>query len=128
MRWRVARDPAREREILFESGDVDNTIDRASQTLEATYTTPHFAHLNMETNNCAAHVTADRCIIATSHQSPPHAVMFAAKVTGLPADKIEIRTGRIGCGLGRKWQSDFLSEAIYLSRTVGTPVKGFLDP
>lgn len=121
----VASDTSREREMLFENGDFDTAFAGATQTIEATYTTPHFAHLNMETNNCAAHVTAERCIIATSHQSPPHAAMYAANATGLSADKIEVRTGRLGCGMGRKWQSDFLSEAIYLSQNVGTPIKVF---
>ncbi len=121
----VIRDSSREREILHEAGDFDAAYEGAPQRVQSTYTTPHFAHLNMETNNCAAHVTAERCIIATSHQSPPYAAMYAARATGLPEDKIEVRSGRIGCGLGRKWQSDFLSEAVFLSQTVGTPIKVF---
>ncbi len=121
----VVLDSSRERQVLFNLGDFDASYDRAAQKIQSTYTTPHFAHLNMETNNCAAHVTDDHCILATSHQSPPYAVMYAAKVTGLPIEKIEMRSGRIGCGLGRKWQSDFLSEAIYLSQTLGTPIKVF---
>ena len=121
----VAADASREREVIHEAGDFDTAYAGAATTLEAVYTTPHFAHFNMETNNCAAHVMDDACIVTTSHQSPPHAAIYAARATGLPIDKIELRAGRIGCGLGRKWQSDFLSEAIYLSQQTGGPIKVF---
>jgi len=116
-------DRDRERQIIYESGDVEAGLARAETTLAAAYTVPHFAHFTMEPLNCAAHVTAERCVLATSHQNPAHAAQFAARMTGLPVDAIEVRSGRLGCGLGRKYLQDPVAEAIYLSQAVKGPVK-----
>ena len=111
--------------MLHNAGDVDAALAGAARTLEASYTVPHFSHFNMEPLNCAAHVTTDQCIVATSHQNPALAVGFIAEMTGLPPEKIEFRNGRVGCGLGRKWPNDFVAEAVNLSQMIGEPVKIF---
>ena len=121
----AAADNARERTVLHNAGDVDAALAGAARTLEASYTVPHFSHFNMEPLNCAAHVTTDQCIVATSHQNPAFSVSFIAKMTGLPPEKIEFRNGRVGCGLGRKWPNDFVAEAVNLSQMIGEPVKIF---
>ncbi|MEL7046379.1 MAG: molybdopterin cofactor-binding domain-containing protein, partial [Pseudomonadota bacterium] len=118
-------DSAQERNVLHEAGDVDSALADAPRRHRATYSVPHFAHLNMEPLNCTASVTADRCILALSHQSVSHAAMFAADHLGIPVEQVEVRVGRIGCGLGRKWNSDFIFEALHLSQEVGAPVKVF---
>ena len=121
----AAADNARERTVLHDAGDVDAALANAARRVKATYTVPHFSHFNMEPLNCAAHVTKDQCIVATSHQNPAFAVSFIAEMTGLPPEKIEFRNGRVGCGLGRKWLNDFVAEAVNLSQMIGEPVKVF---
>ncbi len=114
-----------ERRVLFEKGDVDAALEGAATKIEATYSNPHFAHMNMEPINCAASVESDRCIIATSHQNPRGAATYAHEKTKVPIEKIEVRAGRIGCGFGRKWSNEFVAEALFLSGEVKTPVRVF---
>lgn len=114
-----------ELQIEHEEGDFDRAFAAAETKLEATYTTPHFAHLNMEPITCSADVKADRALIRTSHQFPPDVAQQAAKMTGLEIEQITVETGRIGCGFGRKFYQDFVAEAVYLSQQVSAPVKVF---
>lgn len=111
--------------ILFEAGDFDAAYAGATKKIEAVYTNPHFSHLNMEPMNCAAFVTDRHCLVTTSHQAPSEAAKYIQEFTGLPVEKIEVRVGRIGCGFGRKWNNDFVAEALYLSRATKAPVKVF---
>jgi len=49
--------------------------------------------------------------------------MTAAKISGLPNDKVHVHTTFLGCGLGRRGDTGFVTEAVIASKSVGKPVK-----
>jgi isoquinoline 1-oxidoreductase beta subunit len=49
--------------------------------------------------------------------------MVGAQITGLPEEAIEVHTTLLGGGFGRRFELDFIAEAIELSMTIGEPVK-----
>ena len=93
--------------------------------LEAVYELPYLSHAAMEPLNCAAHWRADRCDVwtGTQFQSPDRAA--AAQLAGLPPEKVFIHTMLLGGGFGRRGNpgSDFVREAVELSRKIGGPVQ-----
>ncbi|MBL4791290.1 MAG: xanthine dehydrogenase family protein molybdopterin-binding subunit [Kordiimonadaceae bacterium] len=111
--------------VGYTEGNFEAAYEKAAQKITATYTTPHFAHMNMEPLTAAADVRSDSCLVTTSHQNPPGVAEYAMNFTGLAIEKITVKVGRIGCGFGRKYINDFVAEALYLSKEVGTPVKVF---
>jgi len=85
----------------------------------------------MEPQNCTADVRADRCVIWAPTQFQAGDPMFAGggargvamQITGLSREKIEVHTTQLGGGFGRRLESDFVVEAVQLSKAVGAPVK-----
>lgn len=104
-------------------GDVEAAFAAAAQTLEATYSHPHWAHTCIEPHNCVADVREDSAKIWTSHQSITESINAAARATGLEIHQIESNVLRCGTGLGRKYTPDFVMEACILSKEIGAPVK-----
>jgi isoquinoline 1-oxidoreductase beta subunit len=47
----------------------------------------------------------------------------AAELTGLAKERVRVHTTFLGGGFGRRLESDFVSEAVRLSKAVGAPVK-----
>jgi isoquinoline 1-oxidoreductase beta subunit len=108
---------------VHEAGDAKKAISEAAKKVEATYYVPCVAHATMEPLNCTAHVQSDRCDVWASNQNQTLCEGMAAGITKLPPEKIHIHTTFLGCGLGRKAFTDFVPEAVILSKALGKPVK-----
>jgi isoquinoline 1-oxidoreductase beta subunit len=108
---------------VHEAGDAKKTISEAAKKVEATYYVPAVAHTTMEPMTATAYVQADRCDVWTSTQGQTGALGMAAGITKLPPDKIHIHTTFLGCGLGRKAFTNFVPEAVILSKALEKPVK-----
>ena len=91
--------------------------------IEATYQAPMMAHATMEPMNCTVHVTAAQCEIWTGTQVPARAAAAAAKITGLPADRIVLHNHYIGGGFGRRLEIDFVEQAVSFAKQVPYPLK-----
>ncbi len=104
-------------------GDAPAAIAAATKTITATYEVPYLAHAPMEPLNCSAHVRADSCDVWASTQNQSAAQQVAAKVTGLPPEKITVHTLYMGGGFGRRAGSDYMGEAVEISKAVNAPVK-----
>lgn len=91
--------------------------------LEADYSLPYFAHAGMEPMCCVADVRSDRCEIWAPCQDPRPAASTAAMITSLPEESITLHIPLIGGRFGRGLQTDFVEEAVELSKAVGAPVK-----
>ena len=109
--------------IVRNDGDVDAALASATTVVDATYELPFLAHVPMEPMNCTAHVTAERCEIWGPMQGPAGAQSFAARITGLPNERIIVHMTRSGGGFGRRLMSDVAAEAVFLSWAVGMPVQ-----
>jgi len=97
-------------------------------TLAATYTLPYLAHATMEVLNCTVSITFSggsptKCEIWAPTQGASFVANVAAGLTGLPASAITVHTTFAGGGLGRKFEVDFVSQAIQVAMVVQKPVK-----
>ncbi|HEX4555630.1 MAG TPA: xanthine dehydrogenase family protein molybdopterin-binding subunit [Xanthobacteraceae bacterium] len=104
-------------------GDVDAAMAGAATKLEAIYQVPFLAHATMEPMNCTIHVRPDGCEIWVGNQAIARAQAAAAKVTGLPLDKVVVHNHLIGGGFGRRLESDGIARAAEIARQVDGPVK-----
>jgi CO/xanthine dehydrogenase Mo-binding subunit len=105
-----------------DDGNVDEGRE-LHRTFAATYATPFLTHATIEPVNTTAHVQKEACEIWGPLQYADGVQQDAARITGLPASAITVHTTFVGGGLGRKAESDFASDAILLSKTIGGPVQ-----
>jgi isoquinoline 1-oxidoreductase beta subunit len=106
-------------------GEVGAALAKASKTVEAEYFVPYLAHAMMEPPNCTVMIGPDKCEIWTGTQFQTLDQQFAAKITGLKPEQIEIHTTFLGGGFGRRANptSDFVTEAVHVAKASGKPVK-----
>jgi isoquinoline 1-oxidoreductase beta subunit len=91
--------------------------------LEAAYELPFLAHATMEPMNCTVHVTPTTCEVWVGIQVLSRAQAIAAKVTGLPLDKVTVHNHLIGGGFGRRLEVDMIDTAVQIAKQVDGPVK-----
>jgi isoquinoline 1-oxidoreductase beta subunit len=108
-----------------QAGDATATLGKAAKTIEAEYSVPYLAHAPMEPLNCTVKISKDKCEIWTGTQFQTLDQMIAGKITGLKPEQVEIHTQFLGGGFGRRANptSDFVSEAVYVAKAAGAPVK-----
>jgi isoquinoline 1-oxidoreductase beta subunit len=104
-------------------GDVGPAMAKAITKVDANYEVPFLAHATMEPMNCTVHVRPDGCEIWVGNQAIARVQTAAAKVTGLPLDKVTVHNHLIGGGFGRRLESDGASRAVEIARHVDGPVK-----
>jgi isoquinoline 1-oxidoreductase beta subunit len=104
-------------------GDVEGAFTAARKRVEAVYELPFLAHATMEPVNTTVHVRPDGCDIWVGTQTPVVAQTHAARIVGLPKDKVRIHNHLIGGGFGRRLQADTIEQAVAFARQVDYPVK-----
>jgi isoquinoline 1-oxidoreductase beta subunit len=108
--------------VVKQAGDI--TAGLATGTIvTANYETPYLSHAPMEPMNTTADVRADGVTLWTPTQAQTNAQKAAAKVTGLPLEKIVVNTTFLGGGFGRRGEDDFIIDAVETSKAAGVPVK-----
>ena len=104
-------------------GDVTAALAGAAKRIEQFYAVPFLHHATMEPMNCTAHVRADSCEVWAPTQNQSRAQEVAAEAAGLPKEKVRIHTTLLGGGFGRRLESDFVAEAVSISKAVRAPVQ-----
>lgn len=104
-------------------GDAQKALAEAAKKLEAVYYVPMVAHATMEPMNATAWVQSDRCDVWAPTQAQTVNQGVAARISGLPPEKVFIHTTFLGCGLGRRARPDFVADAVGISKGLGKPVK-----
>jgi isoquinoline 1-oxidoreductase subunit beta len=104
-------------------GDVGKAMAGAATRVEATYQVPFLAHATMEPMNCTVHVRQDGCEIWVGTQALARAQAAAAKVLGLPPDKVVVHNHLLGGGFGRRLDVDGVVRAAEIAKQVDGPVK-----
>jgi len=121
--WKQLRAASRQDGAVAKSvGDVA-TQPRDGERVEAEYELPLLAHATMEPLNCTVHVEPDRCEVWVGSQVLARAATTAAKVTGLPLDKVVVHNHLIGGGFGRRLETDYVERAVRVGQRVSGPVK-----
>lgn len=105
------------------SATPEAVLANAKVKVDATYNLPFLAHACMEVLNCTASVTATSAEVWAPTQGQGLCFGTVQAVTGLPASAIKIHTTFLGGGLGRKFDQDFVAEAVKIAKAVGKPVK-----
>lgn len=106
-------------------GDAAAALSKASKKVEATYDLPFLAHATMEPMNAVADVRTDRATVWTGSQFQTADRATAARIAGLPPEKVELVTTLLGGGFGRRAVADchMVAEATETSKLVKAPVK-----
>ncbi|WP_370112999.1 molybdopterin cofactor-binding domain-containing protein [Bradyrhizobium sp. USDA 329] len=107
----------------LERGDVETGLKNASKRLTAEYELPFLAHATMEPINTTVHVRPDGCDIWVGTQTPVVAQKHAARITGLPPEKVILHNHLIGGGFGRRLQADTIEQAVRFAKQVPYPLK-----
>jgi isoquinoline 1-oxidoreductase beta subunit len=108
---------------VSKTGNVETGLAGAVKKIEAVYEAPFLAHATMEPMNCTADVRADGCDVWASTQMQTLAQGAAAQASGLPAEKVRIHSQFMGGGFGRRGMTDYVTEAVEVSKAIGAPVK-----
>ena len=111
--------------IARKAGDPAAALATAAKTITAEYDVPYLAHAMMEPLNCVVDLRPDSCEIWTGTQFETVDRLNAAKVAGLPPEKVQIHTTLLGGGFGRRANpaSDFVVEAMHVAKVAKAPVK-----
>jgi isoquinoline 1-oxidoreductase beta subunit len=109
--------------VARRDGDPNKGLGEAARKIDAVYEVPFLAHATMEPMNCTAHVQPDRCDVWVPTQNQTAAQARAMQITGLPKEKVFVHTTYLGGGFGRRSETDFVADAVELSKAVGAPVK-----
>ncbi|MBI2536177.1 MAG: xanthine dehydrogenase family protein molybdopterin-binding subunit, partial [Gemmatimonadetes bacterium] len=109
--------------VARHDGDPDAGMSGAASTLGATYELPFLAHATMEPMNCTAHVRADSVDIWVPTQFQTGAQQMGAGIGGVPSERVQVHTTYLGGGFGRRFELDFIQEALEVSKAVSAPVK-----
>lgn len=109
--------------LVREMGDVEAALRGSVSVLVREYKVPYLAHATMEPMSCVASVEGDRCIVWAPTQGPTVAHAAAARAAGVPPGNVQVHRMFIGGGFGRRYETDFVTQVVQISRAVGRPVK-----
>ncbi len=115
---------------VIENGDVQQQFgNSANSVVEAHYTYPFVAHLCMEPMNTTAHYLThaggekDSIEAWVPTQGPSAIAPTMKRLFNVEEDRVTVHQTRLGGGFGRRGSTEFVCEAVEISRRVGKPVK-----
>jgi len=109
--------------VARKQGDAAAALAGAASRIEAVYQVPFLAHTTLEPPNCTVQVRPDGCEVWTGSQVLSRAQATAAKVTGLPLEKVVVHNHLLGGGFGRRLEHDYVTQAVRIAKQVDGPVK-----
>jgi len=109
--------------VARHDGDAVAALAGAAQRVDAVYEMPFLAHATMEPMNCTAHVRAGAVDIWAPTQNQTGVQMAGGQIGGVPPEKVAVHTTYLGGGFGRRFELDFIVEALETSKAAGAPVK-----
>ncbi len=101
-----------------DTGNVDDALAVASQTVTATYDVPYLAHTTMEPPNCTVRFRVDRADVWVGTQVPTQARAAVAGILGIDESKVIMHVQLLGGGFGRRLDIDFIAQAAQIARAV----------
>lgn len=104
-------------------GNTSRAFKNATNLLEATYHVPFLVHAPMEVPNATAWFQEDKIEVWAPLQDPQTARAELAHFFETPKENITINVTFLGGGFGRKSKSDFVVEAVALSKKINAPVQ-----
>ncbi|MFC5480154.1 xanthine dehydrogenase family protein molybdopterin-binding subunit [Massilia suwonensis] len=110
--------------VAKNAGDAIKALGQeGGRKLEAVYEMPFLAHATMEPMNCTVDLRADGCDLWVGTQVPALAQGAAAKVAGIPVEKVRVHNYYLGGGFGRRLEVDYVIQAVAFAKLTKGPVK-----
>ena len=110
--------------VAKNAGDAIKALDAAGgRKVEAVYEMPFLAHATMEPMNCTVDLRPDGCDLWVGTQVPALAQGAAAKVAGIPVEKVKVHNHYLGGGFGRRLEVDYVIQAVAFAKLTKGPVK-----
>ncbi|HYY87680.1 MAG TPA: xanthine dehydrogenase family protein molybdopterin-binding subunit [Chloroflexota bacterium] len=89
-------------EYTLRRGDVETGLRQASQTVDATYTSPPVSHAAIEPHGTVAWIEDDVLQIVSATQTPSYVREALAAILDLPLHRVRVRVPYLGGGFGAK--------------------------
>ena len=121
--WKQIRKSGEKSGLVARSAGDEQKALGEGEKHEASYELPFLAHAPMEPMNCVVHVTPESCEIWVGSQVCGRTQAIAAKVTGLPLEKVTVHNQLLGGGFGRRLEVDATEKAVRIAQKVDGPVK-----
>lgn len=110
--------------VAKDAGDAIKALGQdGGRKVEAVYEMPFLAHATMEPMNCTVDLRADGCDLWVGTQVPALAQGAAAKVAGIPVEKVKVHNYYLGGGFGRRLEVDYVIQAVAFAKLTKGPVK-----
>jgi isoquinoline 1-oxidoreductase beta subunit len=110
--------------IATNKGDALKVLAQdGGRRIDAVYELPFLAHATMEPMNCTVDLRADGCELWVGTQVPALAQGAAAKVSGLPIEKVKVHNHYLGGGFGRRLEVDSVLQAVAFAKLAKGPLK-----
>jgi isoquinoline 1-oxidoreductase beta subunit len=110
--------------VATNKGDALKALgERGAGRIDAVYEDPFLAHATLEPMNCTVELRPDGCDIYCGTQVPSFAQGAAARITGLPLDKVRVHNHYLGGGFGRRLEVDYVAQAVQLAKLAKGPIK-----
>jgi isoquinoline 1-oxidoreductase beta subunit len=110
--------------IATNKGDALKVLGQeGGRRIDAIYEMPFLAHATMEPMNCTVDLRADGCDLWVGTQVPALAQGAAAKVTGLPVERVKVHNHYLGGGFGRRLEVDNVLQAVAFAKLAKGPLK-----
>ncbi len=87
------------------------------------YKVPFLAHSTLEPMNCTASVKGSSCEVWVPTQNQGMSMDVTKEITGLNDEQIKINTTLLGGGFGRRGETDFVTQAVTISKSLSKPVQ-----
>ncbi len=111
---------------LDDEGKGENDAEHAAAGLpflDLEYEVPFLAYATLEPRNCTAYVRDDFCEVWAPTQNQEMSMDAAKDITDLDEDQIRIHTTLLGGGFGRRLETDYVKQAVTVSKLLEKPVQ-----
>jgi len=109
--------------VAKSEGDFNGVYNKSAKKLNAVYELPFAAHAPMEPQNAVAHVQGNKCEVWAPTQVPDGAQRVVAHMLNIPVDNVKLHFTFMGGAFGRRLVPDPITEAVFISKKVGSPIK-----
>ena len=121
----MAEDASIKGSVIKNKGNITNALQNAEKTYSSYYKNDFAYHAQMEPLNAVVSVAPDgsSAELWVGSQAPVSARRAAAQALGIAEEKVEIHPCYLGGGFGRRSMSDYVTEAAFLAKKAGKPLK-----
>lgn len=109
---------------FHERGNVERPLENGERAIEAWYSAPYLAHATLEPMNATARVADGRVEVWAPTQVPQMCRAAAARIAGVPEERVDLHVTLLGGGFGRRLEVDYVAQAVRVAMDVpGVPVQ-----